>query len=114
MSRNVSVLPGETHPVHCTRGEVFHQYVGFSDQLFHDLFAFGRLSVHRKRLLVAIKLGEIQSVHIRNVTQLLARNITAVEALNFQHVCAEPGQQLRTRRTCRHACKVNYFDSFKR
>jgi hypothetical protein len=95
-------------------GEVFHQHVCLPDQLFHDLFAFGRLGVHGERLLVAIKLGEIESVHIRYVTQLSARNITAVEAFNFQHVRAEPNQQLRTRRACLYACKINYFDSFKR
>src|SRR5712692_8783289 len=41
----LNVLPGETHPVHGTGAEVFHQYVGLSNQLFQNLFAFGRLGV---------------------------------------------------------------------
>ncbi len=108
------MLPGETHPVHRSGGEVFHQYVGFSDQFFHDPSTFGCLGVHRQRLFVAIELGEIERVYTRNVTQLVARNITPVEAFNLQHVGAEPCQQLRTSRTCLHACKVNYLDPFQR
>jgi hypothetical protein len=71
-----------------------HQHVGLPDQLFQNLFAFGRLGVESERLFVAIQLGEVERIDIGNVTQLAARNITSVDPLDFQYVRAKPRKLL--------------------
>jgi hypothetical protein len=48
-----------------------------------------------------------------DVPQLVARHVSNARPLDFQHVRAEPRQQLRSRRSSLYAGKVDYFDSFK-
>src|SRR6266478_915224 len=109
----LNVLPGEPHPVQRARREVLDQYVGLADQLLQDRLAFGRLGVQLQRPLVAVEHREIQRVHIGDVTQLMARDVSNAWPLDFQDIGAEPRQQLRTRWSSLHAGEVDNFDAFE-
>jgi hypothetical protein len=74
---------------------------------------FRRLGVQRQRLLVAVKRDEIQRIQIGDVPQLVARHVTNAGPLDFQHVSAEPCQQLCACRSGLNPGEVDNFNSFK-
>ena len=109
----LNMLPGEAHPVHRTGREILDQDVGLADQLLHDRLAFRRLGIQCQRLLVAIERDEVQRIQIGDVPQLAARHVSNARPLDFQHVRAEPRQQLRACRPGLYAREVDNFDSFQ-
>ena len=59
----LDVLPGEPHPIECTRSEVLHQHVAVLDQRFEHFLALLMLGVDRDRALVVVEHREIEAVH---------------------------------------------------
>ena len=88
-------LPGEAHAIEGAGREILHQHIAVLHQLLEHLFAAFALGIERHRPLVVIQHGEIQAVHVRNVAQLLARDVARAGPLDLDHVGAEPRQQLR-------------------
>jgi len=92
-------FPGKTHAVEHAGAEVFHQHVARRHQRGQHLLASGVLGVEGNGALVVVEHGEIQAVHIRDVLQLPAGDVTRAGTLDLDHVGAEPGQQLCTGRS---------------
>jgi hypothetical protein len=107
----VNVLPGQPHSIHRPRGEVLDQHVGVTDQLVHDLLALGGLGVDRQRSLVGVEHREIQRIDVGDIPQLVTRHIATGEALDFQHVGAEPGEHLGAGGAGLYSGEVDDFDS---
>src|SRR5258707_14479589 len=92
----LNALPRESHAVQGSGREIFHQNVAMLDQALQDLLAMIALRVERYGSLVVIEHREIQAVHIRQIAQLLAGDVSATGPLNFYDVGTEQAQQLRT------------------
>ena len=107
----LNALPGETHPVEHAGAEVFDQHVARQDHPFEHFLALGVLCVERDRALVVIEHGEVQRIDIGNIHQLAARNVADARALDFDHIRAEPGEQLRTCRAGLHVREVKNADA---
>jgi len=104
------VLPGKAHAVERAGAEVLDHHVGHLDQLLKNLLAFARLGVERQRALVAVELGEVQRIDIRNVAKLAARHVTRAGAFDLDHVGAEPRQHLGTGRAGLDVGEVDDLD----
>src|ERR1700722_7580187 len=104
----LDALPGEAHAIECAGREVFHQHIAVLDEFFQNRLAALVLGVERDRTLVVVQHREVQAVHVRNVAQLLARDVAVAGALHFDDIGAEPGQQLRAGRTRLHVREVEY------
>jgi hypothetical protein len=107
----LDAFPAEAHAVQRAGAEVLHQHVRFLDELLQHGLAFGLLGVQRERALVAVEHGEVERVHIRNVAQLRARDVTGAGALDLDDVGAEPGQHLRAGRARLHMREVDDLDA---
>src|SRR5262249_56590229 len=64
--------------------------------------------------LVVIQHREIEAVHLGDILQLPARDVTDARALYLDHVGAEPGQQLRARRARLDVREVEDLYAFQR
>src|SRR5258708_38128892 len=92
----LNALPREPHAIQRPGREIFHQNVAMLDQALQDLLAMIAFGVERYRSLVVIEHREIQAVHIRQIAQLLAGDVSATGPLNLYNVGTEPPQQLST------------------
>ena len=99
-------LPRKPHPIERPGRKVLHENITSLDELFQDFLARGALRVERDRALVVIEHREIQAVGIRDVAQLLARDVSGPRTLNLDHVSAKPGQQLSAGRPRLHVSEI--------
>jgi hypothetical protein len=84
--------------IECTGRKVLDQHVAVLHQPLEHRLAARALTVERDRALVVVQHREIQAVHVRNVLQLPARDVTRAGFLHLDHVGTEPGEQLRAGR----------------
>jgi len=88
-------LPGEPHTIERARSEVLHQHVTALHEALQDLLALGVLGVEGDGALVVVQHGEVETVDVRDVAQLLAGDVPGAGPLHLDDVCAQPGEQLR-------------------
>ena len=85
---------------------------GHVRQLGEDPLALCGLHVQGDAPLVAVEHREIEAVDSRDVPQLLARDITR-RSLELHDVCAQPGENLRARRSGLDVCHVQDADAIE-
>ena len=107
-------FPGKPLPVQRAGREVFHENVTTPNQFAENFFALLRFGVERDAPLVAVEHGEIEAVDIRFVAQLTARDVAAAGQFDFDHVRAEPRQQLRASRPGLHMGHIENANSIER
>src|SRR3954470_9062218 len=107
----VQVLPREAETVHHARAEVLDQDVGAVDQLAEDLLALVGLHVEGEAPLVAVEHREVERVHVGQIAQLGAGDVTAARLLDLDDVRSHPGEQLGADRTGLHVRHVDDADS---
>src|SRR5712691_12362939 len=78
--------------------EVLQQHVGRPQQRAEHLAAAGVLEVERQAPFVAVEGEEEEGVRVRPVLLAIPRDISLARLLDLDHVGAEPGQDLPTRR----------------
>src|SRR5262245_18570437 len=110
----LDALPREPHTIERAGRKVLDQYVAPLHQALEDLHALAVLAVDGDGTLVVVQHREIETVHLRAILQLPARDITDTGALHLDHVGAEPGQQLRARRTRLDVREVEDLYAFQR
>ena len=109
----LDALPGKTLPVEHAGAEILDHHIAVPDQVFEDLLAGRRFQVERDAALVRVQHREIEAVGALDVAQLAARDVAAPRHLDFDHVGAHPGQQLRRGRRRLHVAHVENADAFE-
>jgi hypothetical protein len=107
----VDALPGESHAVERAWREILHQYVAFLHQRFQHTHALRVFGVDGNRTLVVVEHGEIERVGALHVDQLTTRDVADTRTLDFDHVGAEPGEQLRAGRARLHMREIENADA---
>ena len=110
----VDFLPRKSHSIYRTRRKILDQYVTGSNQALKDFFTFLILCIQSHGSFVVIQHCEIQAVHIRNVEKLSTSSVSYTGPLNFDYVCAKPGEQLCAGWTRLHMSHVQNTNSFQR
>src|SRR5688572_4085215 len=95
----LNTFPGEAHAVERARREVLDQDIAVLHQRLDHRFALRALRVDGDRALVVVQHREIETVHVRDVAELPARDVAFARALDLDDVGAEPGEELRARRS---------------
>ena len=109
----LDAFPGETLAVQHAGGEVLHHHVAELDQPGENLLALFGFQIEGDAALVAIEHGEIQAVHIRNVPQLRAGDVSPARQFNLDHIRAQVAQQLRRRWPGLDVRHIQNFNSFQ-
>src|SRR5262249_49534104 len=110
----LDAAPGEALPIEHAGSEILDQDVALLQEPDEDVLAMGRFHIDGDAALVAVQHGEIEAVRIGNVAQLGTRDIAAPRQLDFDHVGAEPGEDLgrrRSRLNMRHVENANALQS---
>src|ERR1700679_3776317 len=107
----LNALPGEAHAVESAGRKILHEHVAVLHQSLQHLLAALAFRVERHRTLVVIQHGEIEAVDVRDIAQPLARNFTAARLFDFDHVGAEPSEQLRAGGTRLHVREIQNSNS---
>src|SRR5262249_30638544 len=110
----LDALPREPHTIERAGRKVLDQYVAPLHQALEDLHALAVLAVDGDGTLVVVQHREIEAVHLGDILQLPARDVTDARALHLDHVGAEPGQQLRARRARLDVREVEDLYAFQR
>ncbi len=110
----VNHFPGKPLAVERARREVLHHHVTSLDQLAKNFFAFFMFGIDRDAAFVAVEHGEIETVDIRLITQLPAGDIAPPRQFDFDHVGAEPSQNLRAGRPGLHMRHIENTNSVER
>jgi hypothetical protein len=108
----LQLVPSEAHALDRAGAEILGEDVESGEQLGEDPLAFCGLHVQGDAPLVAVEHREIEAVDSRHVPQLLARDITR-RSLQLHDVCAQPGENLRARRSGLDVCHVQDTDAFE-
>jgi hypothetical protein len=108
----MDALPGEPHAIERARSEVLHQHIARFHQPLEDLHSLLVLAIDGDGALVVVQHREIERIRTLHVLQLAARDVADAGALDLDHVGAEPGEQLRARRTRLHVGEVEDLDAF--
>src|SRR4051794_40384504 len=109
----VQVLPREPEPVHDARPEVLDHDVGSVDELAEDLLALVGLHVEGEAPLVAVEHREVQRVHVRQIAELAAGDVTAAGLLDLDDVGSHPREELRADRAGLHVRHVDDADALE-
>ena len=81
------------------------------DQRLEHRFSFWMLGIECDRTLVGVEHGEVETVHARDIAQLLARDVPHAGALDFDDVGAKPCQQLCAGRARLHVTEIEYTNA---
>ncbi len=87
-------LPGEPHAIERPRRKIFQQYVTALNQALQHLLALGFLGIEGDGALVVVQHGEVETVHVGNVAQLLAGDVSDPGLFHLDDVRPQPGEQL--------------------
>ncbi len=90
----LDTLPREPHAIERTRSEILHQHIAIFDQFFQNGLPALVLGIERDRTFVVIEHGEIEAIHLGDVAQLAARDITNSRALDLDDIGTKPGKKL--------------------
>jgi hypothetical protein len=104
-------LPGPNPLIDDPRPEVLDKDVDAGHQVGEDLLSLFALHVEGDAAFVAVQHREVQAVGARDVAKLPAGDVAPCGRLQLDDVRAEPGEQLRRRRTRLHMRHVEDADA---